>query len=1430
MAEKDNAGYFKDLRKKAERNLRSDKKQIQKIKEDDTTKIIHELRVHQIELEMQNEELRRAQVELEESRHRYSDLYDFAPVGYFVFNKNGLVIDVNLTGTAMLGRERAGMIKKPFHLYVAGDYQDKFYLHRRKVFDTKAKQTCEVKLVRKDGSQLYALLESDAVEDDEGNPFQCRTAISDITAPKQAEEALQSSNERLADVLGSISDGFFTVDKNFKLTYFNKAAEELLGRKAEEVLGHRLFDEAFPEAKDSTFDQKYKQALRTKKPVAFESYFPVEPYENWYAVRVYPYKDGLSIYFQVITERKQNEEAMKSALEKSRQHSAEASALLESSRAILRSQKFQETAESIFRTCKNLIGATAGYVALLSSDGAENEVLFLDAGGRPCTVDPNLPMPIRGLREQTYLTGKAIYENDFSNSEWVKFMPKGHTSLDNVLFAPLMNDQKVVGLIGLANKPGGFCENDVRMATAFGELASVALQNSRMLESLENSEKRFRSVMESANDAIVCVDHSGDVILWNTAAEAIFGYAPEEILGKPVTFIMPERFHQAHHNGMQRFLSTGISKTVGNAVEVAALRKNGSEFPVEISLSNWKAGGEMFFTAIIRDITERKRAEEQINNLARFPSENPFPVLRILQDGTVLYSNTPGIVLLEQWNCKTGQKAPKDWCKLVSKALESKRYQVKELNCDQKVFSFAIAPVVDEGYVNLYGRDITKRKQAEGALRKSRDELDLKVKQRTAELAQTVTTLQEEVRERIAAEKKLRERTRDLDAFFSNTITPLVILDKDFNFIRVNKAYADADERDISDFDGHNHFEFYPHEENQRIFEGVVKNKTPYQASAKPFTYPDHPEWGVTYWDWTLVPILGDGGEVELLILSLNDVTERKSAELRRDVTSSLLDLFVKTTSRKEYLDSVVEVIHDWSGCRCVGIRLVNSDGCIPYESHVGFSKEFLLTENMLSLNKDICTCVRVVTKDNDPHDDKVMTERGSFRCDDTFGFVNSLAEHERHLYRSHCSKCGLASVAVVPVRYRQNILGAIHVADEGRNKVPLETIEFLEGMAALIGEAVHRFNVEESLRLNEERLLEAQRLAHLGNWEWDIIKNNLWWSDEVYRIFGVEPGQFGATNDAFLSYVHPQDREFVKKSVNETLYEGKSYNIDHRVIRPDGSERIVHEKAEVTYDSNHKPIKMIGTVHDITEQKKTEDEIRENQRKLRALTAELQLVEEQERHRIAQDLHDSVGQILAFSCGGLKTLQKSLPDKAAKSVQKITNQLDTAVEQARTLSFDLSPSTLYDLGFEVAVEDLVDRMAEERKLRCQFENCSLPKPLTDDVKVLLYRSVRELLINAVKHAGASLLRVKLLRSSSDIYITVEDDGEGFDVSALDKYSTKRKGFGIFSISERLSHIGGVLKIESTKGKGTKAVLIAPLDIEKEDDQELTDEYKNNTG
>ena len=1023
-----------------------------------------------------------------------------------------------------------------------------------------------------------------------------------------------------------------------------------------------------------------------------------------------------------------------------------------------------------------------------------------------------------------------------------------------------------------------------------------------------------------------------------------------------------------------------------------------------------------------REMAERKKAEEQIRNLAKFPAENPFPVLRLSKDGTILYSNLPGQVLLDEWNCQTSQKAPEYWCNLVKKALRYNRNQVELTKCSDRIFSFTITPVHNGRYVNLYGRDVTIQEQVKGFLRKSRDMLEEQVRERTTELAKTVAMLQgeieqrkhteqllrleearlealvhvnninegsvddichfileqgialtnskigfigflsedesvytlhavpkamasqcdvagnpmhrpvssagiwadaikrrktlfvnnyrkalpgkkglpsghvplsrfmivplledkrvvvvaglgnkasnydssderqmnlllagmwnylqrkqagdslqqrtaelsrvnakleKEVAERKRAEQSLWERSRDLDAFFSHTITPLVILDRKFNFVRVNKAYAESCQRDVSEFTGHNHFEFYPNEENERIFKRVVRTKKPYHVLAKPFSYPDHPEWGVTYWDWTLVPVLDEAGKVEFLIISLKDVTENKRTELRKGVINSLLELFAQKTSRKEYLDSVVEIIRGWSGCECVGVRITNDDERIPYESSVGFSKKFLSLENNLSLHKNTCVCIRVITQASEVQDSCAMTARGSFLCEDTFGFVDSLSEEQKKRYQGNCPRAGFASIAVVPIRYRQRILGAIHLADKSQNKVPLETVEFLEDMALLIGEAVHRFDIEQSLRLNEERLLEAQRIAHLGNWQWEIATNKLWWSDEVYRIVGVKPKDFEVTYEAFLSYVHPDDREFAKQSINRALYDRQPYNIDHRIILSDGTERIVHEQAEATYDVDENPVRMIGTIQDVTEQKRVEAELLEQRRQLRSLTAEMQISEERERRQIAADLHDSVGQILAFSARELAALQKSASSETAESLKEVWGQLEKAIHQTRTLTFDLSPSVLYDLGFEVAIEDLIEQFSKKQNIRYGFESCEEFKPLTYPMKILLYRSVRELLINISKHAKAKTVRISLIKLNNDICITVEDDGIGIDPSLLKSGVQKPKGFGLFSIRERLAHIGGQFRMESARGRGTKVTMLAPLNLERKDS---SDEYSN---
>ena len=190
---------LKELRNRAEKLLSGRAEDIQGIPGDDIQKLVHELQVYQIELEMQNEELRKAQVELEESRNRYYDLYDFAPIGYFTFDQKDLVLEVNLTGADLLGVERSSLMKMAFSRSVAPEDQALFSFHRNKVSESKARQTCKLKLVKRDGTPFYAQLESIAVQDTEGNFNKLRTAITDITDLKRAEEALKEYSGQLEE-------------------------------------------------------------------------------------------------------------------------------------------------------------------------------------------------------------------------------------------------------------------------------------------------------------------------------------------------------------------------------------------------------------------------------------------------------------------------------------------------------------------------------------------------------------------------------------------------------------------------------------------------------------------------------------------------------------------------------------------------------------------------------------------------------------------------------------------------------------------------------------------------------------------------------------------------------------------------------------------------------------------------------------------------------------------------------------------------------------------------------------------------------------------------------------------------------------------------------------------------------------------------------
>jgi PAS domain S-box-containing protein len=787
----------------------------------------------------------------------------------------------------------------------------------------------------------------------------------------------------------------------------------------------------------------------------------------------------------------------------------------------------------------------------------------------------------------------------------------------------------------------------------------------------------------------------------------------------------------------------------------------------------------------------------------------------------------------------------------------------------------------------------------EEELRRSRDELEIKVQERTAALVRA---------------NELLER------MFSNIDIMIAYMDKDFNFIRVNRAYAEADERTPDFYIGKNHFVLFPNEENEQIFRKVVETGEPYSVYAKPFEYAENLERGVTHWDWSLQPVKEPDGNVGGVVLSLvnvteriraqeavkterqrfhdvlemlpayvvlltpdyhvpfanrvfrerfgeshgqrcfeylfgrsepcvtcetytvlktkgphhwewtgpdgrnydvfdfpftdtdgstlilemgiditerkraeealraasldarsliessldplvtisrdgkimdvnrttelvtgfsraeligtdfsdyftepekaregyqrvflegsvrdyplaikdrsgrltevlyhatvyrnetgeiqgvfaaaRDVTERNEIERRLQATNALLDLFSKLSHFREYLDAAVNLLSVWSGCRCVGIRVLDPKGYIPYESYSGFSREFWELETFLSIQRDQCACVRVISGELEPQEACVVTPGGSFCCGNTLKFIEALTEEEKSRYRGNCMKYGFLSVAIVPIRYKEKIVGAVHLADEGEERITFKSVEFIESMAPLIGEAVNRFKLEEELRESENRL--------------------------------------------------------------------------------------------------------------------------------RLLSSRLLTVQEQERKRVAHELHDGIGQMLtAVKFKVEDTLQqmarsRSRPKQALETIVPVIQQ---TVEEVRRIQMDLRPSLLDDIGilstigwFTREFQKVFTTLQIEKRIDI------LEEQVPDSLKVVIFRVIQEALNNIAKHSKADLASLSLKKSDGKLELAIGDNGQGFDLDGVRSKESPEKGFGLSSMRERTELSGGTFSIESTIGKGT---------------------------
>jgi PAS domain S-box-containing protein len=368
-------------------------------------------------------------------------------------------------------------------------------------------------------------------------------------------------------------------------------------------------------------------------------------------------------------------------------------------------------------------------------------------------------------------------------------------------------------------------------------------------------------------------------------------------------------------------------------------------------------------------------------------------------------------------------------------------------------------------------------------------------------------------------------------------------------------------------------------------------------------------------------------------------------------------------------------------------------------------------------------------------------------------------------------------------------------------------------GLGGVSTDITQRKATEQALVEQRTLLSESQSLAGVGCWEWEPGTGRLAWSEEMFRIYGLSRADFEPTFDAYLAQVHPEDRQMSATVAARALAEGRGFVHEERVLRPDGSERMVRTHGEIVRDAQGRSLKLVGACLDVTEQRHAEQALRAAAEELQSLTRRLVQVEEAERRRIAGELHDRVGQNLSALNINLDIALGALGDaplpEARSRLHDSLSLVELTLQTLENVMADLRPPLLEEYGLGAALGWYVQEFARRAELDIKLEDLARDRTrrLPRDAAVALFRIAQEALTNVAKHAGANRALLRLEADDRRVSLTVRDDGRGFDPA-----SPSRPGrLGMTTMKERAIAAGGSLTFESVPDKGTTLTAQVPF-------------------
>lgn len=509
-----------------------------------------------------------------------------------------------------------------------------------------------------------------------------QTTLERVAELERRSEIYWQAARRFEELFSGLPIACFTTDAKGTIYEWNRESEKLWGYPASEVFEQSMFDLLWPEGVSKSVRARLARVFAGRKSDPFEVELKSSRQNrSWVLSSIFPLRDPngnvvAALCANVdITDRKKWEERLRNSESKFR-------CLIEHGRDV---------------------------------------ILTLELDGKITYASPSVksvldwePSDLEGKNVHEYLrkSADADIETLFQNARI------DATNLPPTRLAFLHQD----GLYRYLECMPSLHRNELGEMVLILNARDVS-DRLRMERALRASEERTRNIIDSALDAVITLDENGQIIGWNSAAHEIFGYTREETLGRKLLhLVVPAEERSGHPLDVEAlFESQPDFDRVRTEIEV--LRKDGERFLIELSLSQSVYGDARFCSAFIRDVTERRNARVAIEQLARFPNENPSPTLRFSTDGKVLYANSASSPLLDTWQVSLGDPLPESFRSEIQSCFVEHKMSQMEFEAQGRVYLLDIVPVEGAGYANVYGSEITERKRAETELRIAASEI-----------------------------------------------------------------------------------------------------------------------------------------------------------------------------------------------------------------------------------------------------------------------------------------------------------------------------------------------------------------------------------------------------------------------------------------------------------------------------------------------------------------------------------------------------------------------------------------------------------------------------------------------------------------------------------------------------------------------------------